>query len=154
MSQPYQEGSLFAIPLRDSGFAVGVVARASAAGKVILCYFFGPCRTEIPDEATIASVRPAEAVLVVRVGDLSLQNGTWPIVGRIAPWRRSEWPFPAFIRREGLSLNAWKVQYSDEDPTRVLREIPVPFDTNLERDAVYGAGAAELVLTRLLRTRT
>lgn len=153
MRLPYSEGTSFVVPLRQGGFAVGVVARASAAGKVILCYFFGPSRTSIPSLADVDKLELSDAVLVVRVGDLSLMDGDWPIVGPIASWNRFEWPMPIFVRKDPLSHRAWRVQYSDKDPRKIEGEESEPYESTLERDAVYGAGAAEILLTNLLEIR-
>ena len=150
MKLPYREGSWIGVPLRQGGFAVGVVARATNKGKVILCYFFGPCRTKLPVMADLEGLTPSDAVSVVRVGDLSLVRGEWPIIGQSASWRRSEWPMPPFLRRDDLSHKAWRVQYSDADPNAIDYEEPAIVESKLDRDAVLGAGAAEILLTKLL----
>lgn len=77
-------------------------------------------------------------------------NGDWQIIGQMGSWKRPEWPFPEFVRREVLGRNAWSVRYFDDDPARIELETHAIYETELERDAVYGAGAAELVLTKLL----
>ena len=146
----YCEGTIFAVPLRRSGFAVGVVARASSTGKVVICYFFGPRRTSIPLLSELATLNPSNSIRVLQVGDLSLVNGEWPIIGQLGPFNRCEWPMPSFVRKDELSHKAWRVQYSDKDPNKIEREDPVSFESKLQRDALHGAGAAELVLTGLL----
>lgn len=150
MKLPYCEGTWFGVPLRQGGFAVGVVARATTEGKVILCYFFGPRLTVVPELAELDRLRPHEAVRVVRVGDLSLIRGEWPIIGKTISWKRSDWPMPPFVRRSELSRKAWRVQYSDADPNAIDHEEPEQYESTLERDAVLGSGAAELVLTKVL----
>ena len=150
MTLPYREGTLFAVPLRQGGFAVGVVARAAVSGRVVLCYFFGPRRMAVPSLAQVDRPDNSATVCILRVGDLSLLDGGWPIIGPCSLWERSEWPVPAFVRKDELACRAWRVEYSDDDPSKVLREHPEPFESALERDALFGAGAAELVLTRIL----
>lgn len=152
MKLPYCEGTWFAVPLRQGGFAVGVVARATARGKVILCYFFGPRRTAVPVLVEVERLRPGDAVRAVRVGDLSLLRGDWPIIGQTASWKRSEWPMPPFVRRDPLSRKAWRVYYSDTNPGARDREEPEQYKSALEDDGLFGSGAAELMLTRLLTT--
>jgi len=147
---PYGEGTWFAVPLRQGGCAVGVVARATAKGKVILCYFFGPRRTDLPTLAEVERLKPADAVRVVRVGDLSLFRGEWPIIGQTASWKRSEWPMPPFVCRDPLSRKVWRVYYSDTNPGAIDREESEQYESALEDDGLFGAGAAELVLTKLL----
>jgi hypothetical protein len=151
MKLPYREGTRFAVPLRNGGYAIGVVARSTSKGKVVLCYFFGPRRDSIPELNDVESLRSSDAIIVFRVGDLSLVRGDWPIIGTSASWKRQEWPIPPFIRRSELSQNAWRVHYSDSDPNLVVREEPIPYETtNLGIDTMYGAGAAETVLNKLL----
>jgi hypothetical protein len=148
---PYREGTLFAVPLRNGGFALGIVARATKKGRVILCYFFGPRRNCIPALFEIKHLRPADAVRVILVGDLGLIEGEWPVIGECAHWKREEWPIPVFLRNEPISGRRWRVYHSDTDPNLVLREEPsVVNDEGLEPDGLYGSGAAELLLTKLL----
>lgn len=141
MKLPYREGSWFALPLRQGGFAVGVVARAGSEGKVILGYFFGPRRTSVPTIAEVENLMPSSAIHVVRFGDLSLMRGEWPILGESTSWKRADWPMPPFVRRSDLSRNAWRVHYSDSDPNSIDREEPEPYESTLGRDSVSGSGA-------------
>jgi hypothetical protein len=150
MNLPYNEGTWFSVPLRNGSFTIGVVARTTNEGKVILCYFFGPARPYIPKYDEIKSLKPSNAICVVRVGDLSLLKGEWPIISHSTSWKRSDWVMPPFVRRDDLSHKAWRVCYSDINPNLIDHEESEPYESTLERDAVLGAGAAELVLTKLL----
>ncbi len=152
MKLPYREGTWFGVPLRKGGFAVGVVARATAKGKVILCYFFGPRRETVPPLGDIERLEPTDSIRVIRVGDLSLIDGDWQIIGQATSWKRSDWPMPAFVRKDDLSRKAWRIQYSDDDPSAIDHGEPEHYESTLERDAMFGAGAAEIVLTELLST--
>jgi hypothetical protein len=154
MKLPYREGTWFGVPLRQGGFAVGLVARATAKGRVILCYFFGPRRTAVPALSELERLKPSDAIWVARVGDLALIRGQWPIIGQTESWKRCEWPLPAFVRRDPLSGKAWRVFHSDTDPSLIDREEPETYESSLENDGVYGAGAVELVLTKLLTQET
>jgi hypothetical protein len=144
------EGTWFAVPLRSKGFAAGVIARTAPSGGVVLAYFFSSVWDHPPSLDRIRDVRPEAAIRVLRTGDLGFLEGTWPIIGRDPNWRREEWPTPRFIRRDELSQRAWIVQYSDRDPNCVESEIPTSYDTELEENDLYGSGAVEIVLTRLL----
>ena len=147
----YVEGECFAVPLRDGGFAIGVVARANAAG-VLLGYFFGPRRDVVPGIDAFAGLRPEDAILVRKVGDLGLTKGTWPVLGRLPSWDRLAWPVPVFVRYEELSGRSFRVFYDDDDPGRVLREEPTSPGEGEQgpKDGLMGAGFAEKALTRLL----
>jgi immunity protein 26 of polymorphic toxin system len=151
MKLPYGEGTWFAVPLPQRGFGVGIVARTTSNGKVILCYFFGPCRSSVPTVAELDRLKPSEALWIARVGDLSLVSRDWPIIGQLTSWNRGEWPMPPFIRRDPISHKAWRVHYSDGDPLSIEYEEPEAYEnTALNKDSVSGSGAVELVLGELL----
>jgi hypothetical protein len=153
MTLPYREGTWFAVPLRYGGYGVGVVARTTDRGRVLLGYFFGPRREVVPALNEVCGLLPQEAVRVVRFGDLALVSEEWPIIGHATPWDRQCWPLPSFVRRDEISGTAWKVEYSDDDPNKVVAEVAIKGSANgLERDAVLGAGALELVLTQSLNS--
>lgn len=150
MKQIVEEGTWFAVPLRSGGFGVGVVARTSVGGGVVLAYFFKKAWAGPPPIDEIATLEPKDAARVLRVGDLSLINGSWPVLGKVSGWHRDAWAVPMFVRRDDLSRRAWIVKYSDRDTNRVESEAVTAYETGLDRDAVVGAGAAEIILTQLL----
>jgi hypothetical protein len=147
---PYHEGSWFAVPLRDGEYAVGLVARMAPRGRTILAYLFGPKRKTVPKMADVASLQPKDAIKCLQIGDLCMMNGEWPIIGESHLWERKAWPMPSFVRRDDLSKRAWRSIYSDSDPSKLEREESVPYDIELERDALYGYGAVELLMMKLL----
>jgi hypothetical protein len=149
----YREGDFFAVPLRDGGFATGLVARSGPKGKVLSGYFFGPRRTEPATLAVAGCCVPHDAVLVARFGDLSLQKEEWPMIGQAA-WNREMWPVPDFGRVDTVSENlGWRVTYADEDPNEVYREVECsPKEALfLPRDSLPGSGAVEIKLGKLIR---
>ncbi len=157
MKLPYREGTWFAIPLRHGGFAVGIVARAK--GGSLLCYFYGPRCNLVPKLAEVEKRKPQDALRRLHVGDLGLIDGSWPIIGHPTSWSRDDWPMPIFIRREVPLLiqgkmsvpRAWRVYRSDTDPNKVIREEREEFNsTSFEEDGLFGAGAVEIELTKLL----
>ena len=68
-------------------------------------------------------LRPENAIHVQRFGHLGLQQGTWPLLGRLAGWDRSASPMPTFVRYEELSGRSFRVTYDSDDPNRLVREI-------------------------------
>src|SRR5205809_5963188 len=110
MNLPYKEGALFAVPLATGKYAVGIVARTSRKGKIILAYFFGPARQTVPEKRELAGLCPQDSVRIARVGDLSLIDKTWPIIGQLEPWDRNRWPIPPFVRRDDIMKRAWSSQ--------------------------------------------
>ena len=131
---------------------MGVVARAAPKGKIILAYLFGPQRTDVPTLGQVEGLKAEGAVLRIMVGDLGLIRGEWPLIGESKSWQRAEWPMPLFIRREPLGCGrAWLVHYADDDPSRRLAEEPIsPQSTGLGRESLFGAGAAEAILSKVL----
>jgi hypothetical protein len=120
-------------------------------GKIILAYFFGPKFETVPALVDIVSLKARDAIKILRVGDLGLINGEWPLIGDSPKWEPREWPTPLFVRRDDLSKRAWEVVYCDADPSKVEQEELVSFDiSGLERDALHGSGAVELLLTKAL----
>jgi hypothetical protein len=148
-SLPYREGSWFAVPLRSGGYGVGVIARL--APPILLAYLFGQRHNAVPGLHDVEGLQPVKAARKLRVGDLGLANGEWPIIGVSERWQRDNWPMPSFIRRDDLSKHVWRVTYDDTDPGEPVREESCEFDTTgLENDALYGYGAVELLMTKLI----
>ncbi|UWU66368.1 immunity 26/phosphotriesterase HocA family protein [Bradyrhizobium sp. NC92] len=154
MKLPYEEGSVFALPLRNGGFARGVVARSPRRGRVLLGYFFGP-RLETPAAAMLDELHPNLAVARIRFGDLGLIEGRWLIIGKIPSWNQADWPFPDFVRRDPISRKAWLVRYANDDPLRSVSELLSNYDDLqlLDSDGLFGAGAAEARISKLLAPR-
>lgn len=148
----YREGDWFAVPLREGGFGIGIVARANADGA-LLGYFFGPLRVETPNLCDVAVLKSGDAVLVGKFGHLGITQGKWPVLGRVDDWDRAEWSMPVFVRYEELTGRTFKVFYDDNDPNRVLREEQVLPGSAEQgpKDGLMGAGFVEKVLTTLLR---
>lgn len=147
----YREGDWFAVPLRDGGFAVGLIARANPRGA-LLGYFFGPPHVEVPKLQDVAGLEPADAALVRKFGHLGIVHGKWTVLGRLDGWDRRDWPTPVFVRYEELTGRSFRVYYDDDDPNKMLREEQVaPGEAEQgPKDGLMGAGFAEGALTRLL----
>ena len=151
MKVNYSEGTLFAIPLRNGGFAVGLIARATKKGPWVLAYLFGPKRDAIPTLSQVSELDPSSAIKIARISDLHLINGTWPILGRSSDFRRSRWPFPRFLRSDEIGRRAWAIEYAEDDPGCEIAQHPIAFGTSqLDDDAGCGAGFVEVVLTKIL----
>lgn len=147
---PYREGSCFSLPLRDYGYALGVVARAGRRGG-LLVYLFGPRRDAPPGPDDVASLKPNQALKRIRCGDLRLIRREWQVIGEVPNWNREEWPMPYFIWREEGTRRARLIQYSESDLTKIEKEMPVPPEiTGFEQNSLFGAGAVELFMTRVL----
>jgi len=90
----YREGDVFAVPLADGGYGLGVVARAKRG--VYLGYLFGDVHAQIP-ALELLRLRPDDTVLVPIGGDQGLAEGHWPVLGQLPGWDRDDWPMPWFV---------------------------------------------------------
>ncbi len=148
----YREGSWFAVPLKPSGFAVGLVTRSTPRGPKILAYFFRERYASIPELSKLEHLEAQNAIRILQVGDLGLLKEEWKVIGKQANWDRSKWPIPVFFRREPITDRIWLVTLSDDDPAIVLSEALVSEDRvlALQPHISYAYGAAEKVLSKLL----
>jgi len=144
------EGTVFAVPLQDGGFAIGLIARASRRG-VLLGYFWARWK-ELPDIGSL-NIRRDDAILIGRFGDLFLQTGRWIQLGKLSSWNRDEWPMPLFGREEMLTGRRWEVKYSNDDPNVLLGEYPAAANNDYLPDAMHGAEAVEIILKKRLSER-
>ncbi len=151
---PYREGDVFAVPLRDGGYGIGIVARMDGKGAV-LGYFFDRRYEAAPAAADVGRLTALDAVLIQIFGDVGLVRGTWPVIGQLRDWRREEWPMPAFGRHEELTGRYFRVEYSDDDPNSRPHEVPISQEEfeRLPEDGAAGFGFIEARLTRLLAER-
>ena len=139
---------MFTVPLRPDGHALGVVTR-HARSAVTVGYFFGPAFTEPPDQPPV--LRPDEAVLVARFGDIPLVGGEWPVLGLLPGWDRSRWPSTTFVRGD-MRGRGYVVSYDDKDPNRVIGERSwTDADTGLPHDDLHGYVIVRNRLSVLLR---
>ena len=153
MKLPYSEGTIFFGPLRSGGFARGVVARSTRKGRCLFGYFFAP-RLSSAELAEHTDLDPSRAILFVRVGDPGLSNKQWPIAGKIPAWSRADWPIPGLVRKDPLGRTSpILVRYSDLDPNCVESEQKIDDDTGYHPNGLFGYGAVEIELGKLLDQR-
>jgi hypothetical protein len=136
------------VPLRDSGYAVGVLSRASGDGHCF-GYFFGP---RVYSEAQIAidALTPEGNVLAGKFGDLELLRGNWKTVGRIPDWDPKRWDIKPLARVDEEAGKAWLSIYDDNFNCVEEREVSVAEAKKYPYDRMMGAGAVEIRLTKIL----
>ena len=153
----YQEGQWFAVPLRDGGYALGIIVRGSYKTKGGLGYFFGPKYPEVPIGIETFAKNKENTLLIRQFGDLGIITGEWPLIQDGKPFTYEDWPVPLFHRvppfSEGKAVIVeYRQDYSgDEHP---IRETVTPLTDEilkLPKDVLSGSGAVEIVLTKLLK---
>jgi hypothetical protein len=148
----YQIGDAFAVPLRDSGYAVGVVARVDPKGKILLAYFFGPRHRNVPRLTQVTGLSPRDSIMVARCGDRSLIDGDWPIIGNLSAWAEEPAPLPDFVRLDAVDGKRYVVRYDGNNLALETGAVTVSAQEaqDLPPDGLNGGGAIEIKLTRLL----
>jgi len=142
-------GMVFLVPLRDSGYAAGVLARYTGKGDG-LGYFFGP-RIFDPENVDCSSFQAGLEILVGMFGDLDLHKGTWPIIGMVGDEALKAWPVPKMARVDEAADLAWVSTYDDD--LRLVKEEKVS-PSQVEKyhyDRMMGPGSVEIRLTKLLK---
>lgn len=150
----YDEGQWFAVPLRSGGYVLGLIVRGSYRTRGGLGYFFGPRFDNIPHGMLTFSLRSVDAILIAWFGDLEIIEGRWPLIDNTQPFSRSDWPVPKFSRRDALDPSmGWLVEYDQDvqgfDVVQGIRCRAAEI-VGLPQDGVWGAGAIETQLTKLL----
>ena len=144
----YEEGTCFFVPLRNGGYARGLVARCDGDGRLFV-YFFGPKLSTPTNEFVKISYQ--SALIAIKCGDLGLLNGEWKLAGSLAGWDRANWPFPPLFREN--KIEGWaKLSFYDDHTLDFLYEESVEPEKRswYPEDSLYGYGAAEILLTKLL----
>lgn len=146
----YEEGTVFAVPLRTGGFGRGLVCRLDGKG-IIYGVFFGPKCNKIEDFKNALSIPEAGIVLERTFGDLGIIKGEWPILGMLDSWKRENWPVPIFARIDEKAAKAWAAKY-DQNTLKFIddKRIPIEDARKLPSEALSGAGAIEILLTKCL----
>jgi hypothetical protein len=151
----YSEGSLFGIPTKPEGYALGLIARCTQKSPTCLGFFFKPKYRSLPSLEQI-QLNANDAVLVCWFGDLGLINGDWPIIGPLKNFKQDDWPVPLFRRIDLLdSTNGWLIEYPQNLPIFgvPIREIKVDVNSLAEfaDEELFGSGALEITLSKLLQ---
>jgi hypothetical protein len=146
---PYQEGSVFGLPLRDGRSARGLVSHLDPGSGLVIAYFFGPAveRPWAQQPADVAVALPARPERIARCPDAYLRRRRWPVLGRVEPAAWSFWP-PPFDQPPSMSTfvgTSYQVPWPVEELlSRRLSTTPTRFRRSGER---YWRGAVEHALT-------
>jgi hypothetical protein len=95
---PYQEASVFQLPLRDGRSARGLVSQLDPGSGLVIAYFFGPAAEQpwAQQPAPTALSLPSRPEHIARCPDDYLRRRRWPVLGRVEPAAWASWPQPPY----------------------------------------------------------
>lgn len=144
----YRAGDWFAVPLRDTTWAAGRIARVS--GPILLGYFFGPRRETQPTLPDIEDLPAADAAYITQCGDLGLFAGEWPLLGGHEQFDPASWPVPPF-RHVGALDGRPEIRRYGDDLAFLGSSRASPEEAKaLPEEGTAGQGFVEIRLTQLL----
>jgi len=151
----YHEGQWFAVPLRQGGYALGIIVRGSYKTKGGLGYFFGPKYEDVPGDKATWEKHPGEALLIARFGDLGIIRGSWPLIQSTRPFSKEKWPIPKFGTEVPFPPGKGFIRDYEQASSGELiciRQTLVDADDlqGFPEDVDMGGGSVEIKLTKLL----
>ena len=147
---PYQEGSVFQLPLRDGRSARGLVSQLDPGSGLIVAYFFGPAVEQpwVQQPARAALQLPSRPEHIARCPDECLRRRRWPVLGRVESAAWSSWPQPPYDQPPSMSTFVGTSYQTPRAPegtlSRWLSTTPTRFRRSGDR---YWRGAVEHALT-------
>lgn len=162
MSRPQKEqriksnnGDLFIVTKGGRNLALGLVARG---GKKIskLVYFFPINLYEKIDDKSNLRLHHSQAIWVYLISSLSIEDGTWPLVGNLKGFSLQQWPMPLFWRYDTINNIDYIVKYDEKTlkhlGTWYLHEVPKEADLSfVVKDGLAGCGYVEDYIELVLK---
>lgn len=148
----YSVGNCFLVPLRNGGFARGLISKMDGKGSVF-GYFFGP-KFKNESEVPVVGLNEVDAyILKGKFGDLGLIKEEWKLIGSIANWNSENYPLPKFLRLDNDGVTGYLSTYNN-DTFDFEREVVVDISKISPKeypiDRMMGYGSVEIKLTKLL----
>jgi hypothetical protein len=147
---PYQEGSVFQLPLCDGRSARGLVSRLDPGSGLLVAYCFGPAaRRPWAQRPTRTALQlPSRPEHIARCPDDYLRRRRWPVLGQVEPIAWSSWPRPPYDQPPSMSTfvgtSYGTPRALEWTMSRWLSTTPTRFRRSGER---YWSGAVEHALT-------
>lgn len=141
-----EAGTWYKVPLASGRHALCFAARTGRKrGTTFVAYFFGPYdEDEATSLARIAGLAASDAVRVVKVSPLGVEDGSWVPVQRWTDWDRDRWPNPMF------GGAGYRIYFRGDDPSEPVKMLPSqPGDDDLPRDGADGHVYSQLKLDQL-----
>jgi Immunity protein 26 len=108
-----KEGNVFAIPLLQGGYCIGLVAREYKT--IRLGYFFNKVysRSSLPDEVMEDEIDKNGIILIRKFSINGLKDSGWRLLNRGFIFNKEQWPIPVFKMQEPLTEKYYAVFYDE-----------------------------------------
>jgi hypothetical protein len=147
-----KEGDVFAVPLRQGGYTIGLIARRHKTSS--LGYFFDRIYLSPPEELNVADINKWKVALIGQFSALGIEEGEWPLLKKNFDFIRKEWPIPVLKMQDPLSEKYFAVIYDDTLFNEERHLITKEEADKLFGHGVYGYGALEKKLSSILADST
>lgn len=149
------EGMVVAVPATDGcGFILAVIARVARPRSLnsrLLLYFVGSRLLSVQNCIDCTQLNSNDAISIVRTGGAKVLDGTWPIVGKIEPFERSDWSIPTFaiISDVTASGRGTLVEYIEDRLDGAVRTTDVERHVaeRFPKDQAFGLNVASKLAT-------
>lgn len=143
----YKEGDVFLVPLRTSGYGIGMIARMHK--HILLGYFWKLKFYEAPVHLNIDNLKKSDAFWIKQFGSRGFDVGTWKVIGHHPLFSRETWEMPRFLR-EVAPFGKYLVSYNDKLEETEYVAVGDSFYGDYPRDGLSGYGSVEIMLTKYL----
>lgn len=143
-----KEGDVFAVPLRQGGYGIGLIAREHKT--ITLGYFFKKNYLSVPEEVDVAGINKWEVALIGKFSTMGIENGEWPLLKTTFKFNREQWPIPVLKMQDPLSEKYFAVIYDDTLFNEERHLITKEEADKLFGHGLYGYGALEKKLSSIL----
>jgi hypothetical protein len=148
-------GDLFIVKKDGRNLALGLIARG---GKKIakLVYFFPTNIYDAANDKSNLHLHHSQAIWVVEVSSLKIEDGSWPLVGKLKDFSFERWPMPLFWRHSSSVNVDYIDQYDEKDITKSLNSwylLRLPSDLDVSfvvEQGLAGCEYAEDYLEKIL----
>jgi hypothetical protein len=143
-----KEGDLFAVPLGEGGYGIGLVTREHK--QVTMGYFFKKFYQSIPTEIDAGDINKWEVIFIGQFSPWGIKEGKWPLLAAAFKFDRNEWPIPVLRKKDLLTDKYYAVIYDDTLFDNQQYQITREEADELYEDGYHGHGVVEKRLSELL----
>jgi len=144
----FKEGDLFAVPLQQGGYVIGLAARDNKG--ITLGYFFNLVYASLPVEVKGDVISKDNVIFIGKFSAQGIEKGEWPLINTDFIFNRDEWPIPVFQMQHPLTEKYFAVIYDETLVNEKRYAITEQEASKLFGDGLHGYGVIETKLSRLL----